>query len=336
MRHTVGRAKLFIHYHPIPSGLFHRTLGWRPWLLTKWAEPAVSLCRKIQPDMIRCHGNSLNGILAVRIKAALGIPYVVSLHINPDEDIRRRCNSWKEFIIQNAVRSVEKIVLENSDLVLPVYKSIVSYLKRMNIRQYEVAYNIINPSYLRKKETYALHSPVRIVNVGRQFNERNPENIMLAVKELSGVHLTLIGNGPIHSDLQNLALKHDVQNKVTFISSLSNDKLCQQLHEYDIFAVHSEYWELNKSVLEALLTGLPVVTNRRQGEPVPEFEGSFIHLVDNTVDGYHQILKKLIEDDQYREQVGRQAYAHAQMHWSPEKTEAHIVDIYRRVMNRAA
>ena len=300
-----------------------------------WAEPAVQLAEEIRPALIRCHGNKLNGYLASRIKKALGIPYVVSMHINPDEDIKGRATNRQQRVFLRAMEAVGKVTLRNADLVMPVYQPIVPYLKRMGAERFEVVYNILNEDHLQKKDDYRLHHPVRIVSVGRQIREKNPDNIIRAVQGLPDTHLTLVGDGSYHEYLRNLVQELGLQDRVDFRPAVSNSELCRLLPEFDIFAVHTEYWEISKSVLEPLLTGLPVVINRRLGEPVPELEGDFVLKVNNTVEEYAAALKRLIEDDGYREQLGRRAYEHAQEHWSPKKMEARVVEIYRKLMKPA-
>ena len=107
------------------------------------------------------------------------------------------------------------------------------------------------------------------------------------------------------------------------------------LSTFDLFAVHTEYWEINKSVLEVLLSGLPVIINRRLSDPVPEFEeGDFLRLVENSEESYFTAIKSLIEDDSARADLGRGAFAHAQAYWAPETTEAVYADIYRQFLDR--
>ena len=128
-------------------------------------------------------------------------------------------------------------------------------------------------------------------------------------------------------------MAHGVGDRTEFYQAIPNDQLCRMLPDFDIFATHTEYWEISKAVLEALLTGLPVVLNRRLGAPVPELQGDFLLLVDNTPDGYFQALQKLLTDDAFREQLGLKAYAHAQEHWAPAKTEEKFVEIYRQLIS---
>jgi len=124
---------------------------------------------------------------------------------------------------------------------------------------------------------------------------------------------------------------------VRFLPAVPNDALCRMLPQFDLFVVHTEYWELNKSVLEALLTGLPVIINRRKGAPVPELDGAdFVHFVDNSEADYRAAIATLLEDHAGREALGRRAFAHAQAHWAPTLTEAKYAAIYRRFLDRAS
>jgi glycosyltransferase involved in cell wall biosynthesis len=335
LQKTVGRARLFLHNSRAGKGLFLKSVLWRPPLLKKWAREGVSIAARIKPNLIRCHGNHLNAFLASEIKRELGVPYVLSMHINPDEDIRKRAHSWVEMLASRASVDMEKIAINNADLVLPVYKPILPYLRRLGATKIELIYNVINPAHLRKKENYDLHDPVQIISVGRVFREKYPINLIKALKGFN-VELTVIGDGPRLSDLQRDTAEAGMTGTVRFIPAIPNDRLCELLPGFDIFATHSEYFEVSKSVLEPLLTGLPVVLNKRIGEPVPEFlEGDFLLLVENSVEGYSTATEQLITDHAFRENLGRKAYEHAWTHWSPAKMEAKYAEVYRRVMEGA-
>lgn len=339
LQRTVGKAKLY--FYNLPDDL--TLVGRRPqWLadsrLRKWAKPGVDIARRIQPALIRCHGADWNVYLASRIKSELGIPYVVSLHINPD------INPVRRFVKPRLSRSearhnafyehLESIGLRNADLVMPVYKPIVPYLERIGTDRIEVCYNVLNKLHLRGKLDYSLHNPARIIYVGRLFEGKNPGNIMRAIARLPSVELKIVGDGPIRPSLENLATNLKIQDRVNFCPAVANDELCELLVEQDIFVVHTEYWEISKSVLEALLTGLPVVINERLGEPVPELEGDFVVKVSNTEEEYFAALHYLLHDDVGRRDLGRRALVHSRSLWAPEITEAKYASIYRSILGQ--
>ncbi len=331
----VGDATLVIHNLPAGLRTLVRSLGWRPRLLRRWAEGAVQLARSVRPSLVRCYGAHLNAYAAYRIRRVLGTPYVVSLHINPDEDVRGRARGLKELILTRAIESVERIALRSADLVLPVYEPIVPYLQKVGVSRFEVVHNALNPMCLGRKASYRLHDPVRMVSVGRQFAAKNATNLIRALAALPGVQLTLIGDGPYHTRLVREAEVAGVSDRVEFRRAVANDELCRRLPEFDLFAVHSEYWEISKAVLEALLTGLPVVLNRRKGEPVPELRNDLVLLVDDTPAAYAAAVRRLIQDHPYRENLGRRAFEYARAHWAPEHMEARVAKLYRGLLDTA-
>jgi glycosyltransferase involved in cell wall biosynthesis len=342
LQRTVGRAKLYVHN--VPENPLLVSADWRRWWkkpLRDWAKPGIELARRIRPQLIRCHGADWNGYLASRIRRALGVPYGISLHINPDINSVRRFLREPRTPEQDAHNAffeyIESEGLRHADVVMPVYQSILPYLKRHGIERVEVCYNILNGPRLGQKTDYTSGHPFRIISVGRLIQDKNPVHLIMAIARLPDADLTIVGDGPERQALEHLVSELGIGARVRFRPAIGNDELCGWLPEFDLFAVHTEYWELNKSVLEALLTGLPLVINRRQGPPVPELERSdIVRFVDNTTEGYRDAIHNLMVDHREREGLGRRAFAHAQAQWSPAVTEGKVVDIYRRLLRVAA
>ena len=162
---------------------------------------------------------------------------------------------------------------------------------------------------------------------------KNPENIIRAVAELDDVELDVIGDGELHDDLRALASALGVADRVRFERAVPNDELCERLPTYDLFVVHSEFWELSKSLLEALLSGVPAVANRRRGAPVPELADGLVLLVGGTKDSYRDAIMGLVADEDARARLGRGGRAVAETRWAVGVTEARFVEHYRRVMD---
>jgi glycosyltransferase involved in cell wall biosynthesis len=149
LRSTVGNAKLFLHNIHLPGS--KRTLGYKPWLLKVWARPAVKLAEKIKPGLIRCHGNWFNGFLASRINKKLGIPYVVSIHTQP-EDFRGEAISAFGKKYFRTVDFIEEKTLQNADIILPVYASLLPYLKKKVTQNTKLPTMYLMAKVLRRKK----------------------------------------------------------------------------------------------------------------------------------------------------------------------------------------
>jgi len=332
LQKMAGDAEVYFHSYPPPPAFFKKSLGWQFYFLNQWGKSIIPLIKNMNPDIIRCYGAHLNSYLALKIKQALGIPYVVSLHINPDINIRGDTRILKEKIITWSSRKIEKISLVNANCVLPVYEPIVPYLESMGIKNYQVCYNVINSNNLIKKENYNLSSPIKVISIGRQFCQKNPENIIKALKNINNIEITFVGDGNLRDDLKSLAQREGIEKKTKFVKSIENDELCKNLHSYDFLALHTEYFELSKVMLESFLVGLPVLLNHRNGDPVPELSEEICLRVPNTVEGYNAGVVKMIEDHKFRKALGRNAYHVSQEKWAPEKCEQAYKDIYKHYM----
>ncbi len=329
----VGRAKLKIENFPLSKSTRILTLGLQPELLFFWLRPVSRYVKRINPALIRCHGATQNAMVALKVKKSVGIPYVVSLHTNPDVELRGRHTSFLHHVYNILLKRIEKKSLRGSDLVMPVYLPIVPYLKRLGVTRYRVHYNVLNAALLSPKTDYDLSSPIRLICVGRLYASKNPYEILRAVARISNVRLAIVGDGPLRSFLQDSAELLGVAERIDFLPAVPNDDLCALLKASDIFVVHTEAWEISKSVLEALLTGLPVIINQRIGEPVPELHSRFVKLVSNNASEYEVAIRELIGDRNLRSQLGKNAAEVSHDLWAPEKCESAVVDTYRSFLN---
>jgi glycosyltransferase involved in cell wall biosynthesis len=89
---------------------------------------------------------------------------------------------------------------------------------------------------------------------------------------------------------------------------------------------------MSKTVIEASLAGLPIILNEHPIEPIPEYEGEWLLLCDNTPEGYKSRILRLIESEALRTQYGQRAYNHAIVNFNPITMENKIVNIYKKII----
>jgi glycosyltransferase involved in cell wall biosynthesis len=287
--------------------------------------------------LVRCHGNNLNAFAALEIKRRLGIPYVVSLHGNPDVDYNRGRlgRTWQRKIAGIAIESVEIESVKNAAMVLPVYSPIIPYLDKHGVDRYEVIYNAVGCG-VRRKETYVIGDRVKAICVGRQESlQKDPSPIIEAIAGLPSVYLTLIGDGDLHDGLRVLADRLGISARVRFIRNMPNAQVLEEMAASDIYVYCSDNWEISKTCLEASLMGMPIILNERRGGLAAELVGDHILAVEQSAVGYRAGLERLITDARYRETLGRNAASTADARWHPAVMEARFVDIYRRAIGHA-
>ncbi len=330
LQKMAGNAKL--HFHNIQTGksLLIKSLFWRPALLKEWASEGIKLAKKIKPDLIRCYGNYINGYVASEIKRELGIPYVVSLHTHPDEN--RACPSFglKNFLYYHFTAAVENVTLKTADEVVVIYRSLLPYVNRRNPASHKTIYNAVNPDKIRPKEDYSSKGPLRVLSVGRLIRGKNPEHLIEAAIA-SNTELTIVGDGPLRTKLEEKASSLNGPGKVIFIPRMTNDELCEQTPGFDAFAIHCDYDGIPKTILEASLSGLPIIVNELPKGRVPEYEDGWVTLVENSAKGYGDALNTLMDQNK-RIELGTLAKEYSNTHWNPAETENKYAELYKKLM----
>ena len=71
--------------------------------------------------------------------------------------------------------------------------------------------------------------------------------------------LTVIGDGPLRSEMEVIARAHPNGGQVGFLGRVSMERLVEELHQGDVFLYPSFHHGLATVVLQAMLTGLPVI-----------------------------------------------------------------------------
>lgn len=325
---TVGSAKLYIHNLPRPN--FFATAGWQLALIRRWRDQGLALARQVRPNLIRTHNSLMEGYLASEIKRELKIPFVASLHTVFDRDglysPLRRLRRW-------LMAKFERRSMSTADAVIAVYRPIVRYAHEHGAKRVELIYNIVAGGHIRARKDYRRGEKLKIITINRQFKEKNPENIIRAVKDLD-CEYWLVGDGPYHQQLKQLAAGLGIAHKLKFVQSMANDELCAILPTFDLMVAHCDNWGISKSTIESALAGLPIVLNRHPIEPIPDLEGEWLVLCENTPEGYHEAISRFADSEALRADYGGRALAHAKENFSPETMENKTVALYRELMGQ--
>jgi glycosyltransferase involved in cell wall biosynthesis len=106
-----------------------------------------------------------------------------------------------------------------------------------------------------------------MLSVGRLHRQKNVQRmleILLAIRNQFGTPATarIIGDGPERKNLEKFARLHDLNGAVTFEGWLPRSDVAAAYRSATVLVQLSHYEGMSNTILEALASGLPVVTSR--------------------------------------------------------------------------
>ncbi len=152
-----------------------------------------------------------------------------------------------------------------------------------------------------------------LVTVGRLVRWKGIDGILGAIAALPQTRLIVIGDGPLRSELERLAVELAIENRVRFVGNISRAEVVAYMHLADVFVLNSTYEGLPHVVIEAMLSGTPVIATKvgGTGELIQDrSNGRLISAQD--VSSLVQALQELLASSEERSRLAAAAYTTAQ------------------------
>lgn len=116
-------------------------------------------------------------------------------------------------------------------------------------------------------ELAALEGRFLLISVGRLVERKGFGFLIEALESLPPrIHLLLVGDGPLESDLRETALRHGVDERVHWLGYQTREAIIGWMRESDCYVLSSLHEGLGIVVQEAMYSGLPVVATDNGGQ----------------------------------------------------------------------
>lgn len=273
-------------------------------------ENVTKIIDKIKPDVIRSYNPLVQGWLATKASKKLGIPLVVSLHTNYEQqrNFLKKEHKYFQFLkMTYASQKIEKFVLQSADVVICVYEFIVPYAKKMGAKNVQVIYNRVDLNEFSPdcKKEFDSSRPT-ILSVGRLIEQKDHRYLIEAIKEID-VDLLLIGDGPNYESLVQLIKSTGVSDKVKIIKRIPHEKLNGYYASSEIYAQPMKFLDgIPMPVLEGMASGLPVVMSKHDTS-YSEIIDDAVVFVENEGKSFADVFKKILSDPQYKEELRKKS-----------------------------
>jgi len=166
--------------------------------------------------------------------------------------------------------------------------------------------------------------------VGSLGKQKNTQALLEALSGLP-YHLDIIGSGPLSTQLHEMAQNNSV--KASFLGNVPNHKLPELLNQHELFILPSLWEGMPKTLLEAMACGLPVIGTNVTGinEVIKDGENGI--LCDTDPDSIRQAIIRLMEDEELKKRLGRNARKTIEQDYSLERLVEKELDLYTQLLS---
>ncbi len=254
----------------------------------------------------------------------LGIPYMVTCR---GSDVPGHSGQLKD--LHKIIRPLQAAVLENARKVVALSNSLKSSIKSVypNIKV-----KVINDGSDISRFVYKERQGDRsftILTVSRLVEEKGIQFLLTALSKLeSDFNLRVVGDGEVKGNLESLARKSGIADKVSFEGHLEGDALVDAYETADLFVLPSLSESFGLVAVEAMATGLPVVATRVGGIPGIVDENTGILVEPGNPIELRKAIAKLESDPELRARMGRLGRRKAEKMFSWQRVADEYISLY--------
>jgi colanic acid/amylovoran biosynthesis glycosyltransferase len=288
-------------------------------------------------DLIHAHYGS-NGLIGAILKEAgvFGGRLITSFY----------GYDMSSFIAENGGNAYRKL-FKHGDLFLPIVDFWKERLIDMGCsRDRIIVHRIgINVDEFKFKERKLDRGVVNIITVARLAEKKGLEYSIKAVANLIRANLgfsieyTIIGEGPLRKNLENLLLEEGMDNKIKLLGRMNQSGIKDYMDNADIFilpsvtALDGDTEGTPTVLMEAQACGLPLVSTRHSGIPEVVLDGKSGFLVpERDVDALSERLYFLITHPELWPEMGRAGRGFVEERYDIQKLNQRLAKIYNALI----
>lgn len=239
---------------------------------------------KYNPDIMHAHFGGVT--FAISWGLLHKVPTVVTVHTTPSKGFSKNNQKLIQYGLKKGLAYIVAVSAENCDLCR-------NYYKLEDDKCLYVNNGVDIDKYYRKP-----HGKFTLINVARQDDNKNQEKIIRAFSRLLGLNydikLILVGDGPKHGHLKKLAANNNALDRIQFTGLVGDPENYYAVSDVYVQSSHREAMPM--SILEAMATGLPIVSTNVGG--VKDVIRGNGYLIDDTdEESFFHAIKTICDAD---------------------------------------
>lgn len=281
------------------------------------------------PDLVHLHVALPVGKIALYWKYRYGLSYVLSEHwsIYLPQDMR---------LGENKISKLLLTITNHASVIMPVNENLKRHMMDCGVKSdFQVIANVVNTDLFIIKEKKPTVKK-QILHVSSLVDkEKNFSGLLHVIKRVRYFRDDFVLN-VVHSSSQqtfeSYILENGLQDCVIFHGRKTEREIVNFYQQADFFVLFSHFENLPCVVLESFACGLPVISTKVGEVPfiVNQERGRLIEVGDEEA-LYNEINYML---DHYTEFSKQDIRAYALEHYSKEKVEHQIMNVYRCCLHK--
>jgi glycosyltransferase involved in cell wall biosynthesis len=306
---------------------------WRRAEVIEWLLKAKShyrrLLRENDYDLVHAFFGFPTGWLCYR--SANKLPYIISLRGSdvPGYNIRLGLDYKLMAGLFRRIWSGAAQVVANSN---GLRKLALEFMPALDIR---VIPNGVDTEKFHPSQKQTLTKPIQALTVCRLIRRKRIDMLTEAVARAkeSGleIQLNIAGEGSLMQQLKKLASDLNVANRINFMGRVPPEQMPQLYRNNHIFVMSSAHEGMSNAMLEAMASGLPVITTRCEGvEELIADNGLVVEQAN--AEEIAKAVRKLADDEQAHKRMSIAARRQAEKFgWS--KVALSYIEQYHKILN---
>lgn len=283
-------------------------------------------------DIVQCHFGAL-GLKAVQVKAAGALKGKIVTAFHGEDVInypkRFRGNPYAPLFARG-------------DLFLPISDRWNQALIAMGCPPNRIRTHRMGVDLRRfVPRTASRDGCLRIVTVGRLVEKKGIADAILALSTVDAPFEYLVaGDGPLRGSLERLALERAPGKPIRFLGARTQSEIASLLQSADVFvapsvtAADGDVEGLPVSIMEAMASGIPVVSTRHSGIPelVADRVSGFL-VAEHDVAALAARIGTLASDPAMRTRMGAAGRAIVASEYDISRLTDRLVDLYWQLVS---
>lgn len=292
---------------------------------------------KIPKDSIVCvhsSGEAFVPEIVYLISKIKKISYIIHIHLDvgPTGKFGFLLPFYKKIFLNKILKSSKKIIVPTKD-----YINIIKNKYSLQEEKITCMSNGIDLKIFKKlKSNWRLHKPIKLLFVGRFSKQKDVPLLIRSFKKLTeknsgNVKLHIVGDGEEKNKIITLIKKEKLENGIVLHGLKQGKKLHEIYQNSDIFISATNQESFGLTYLEAMASGLPIVTTNIPGVRNVIKNNYNGLLVKPTPEEIAKAIEKLIKDPNLRKKLAENGLKEVKK-YSWDKIAKQYIQLYKQIL----